>query len=898
MTGPFLGCITEAAASGEIEPGVAEEARATYEAAFEAASSTLGPDEADRAAAKATLSALERADLEARRRRLLQIRTRQRILDGVADLAERRGYTGVSRWWRGGGDPPDGGAVLGGGPPKDGPFRKGGVFARALPLLMRNKPGLSGAPFASVEGRLLAIRGMFDARMAGLIEKFQSGVDANLVHQRGRALLQNVVREAFGERTGDASAAELAKAWGETAEEARRMFNAAGGAIGKLEGWGLPQSHDAAKLYAAGKPAWLDAITPLLDRSKMIDSATGAAFTDKRLRFVLSQVYDTIVTHGLIDRAPGEPVGQGMVANRRAEARFLAFKDADSWSRYQGQFGQGDAYAAMLHHLDGMAHDVALMQILGPNPAHEFDWLVKAATREAAIEKLGGVADADSRARQDVHLAQNMMDAYTGQANLPDNERLARLAAGARSYLNAVDLGAAILTDMPSAPFFGAMARRFMGLHGDLGQLTALLADPGMRAVARRMDFINDVARDGLAGVTQDSLRLLTVGAKADEGMNAFARRLPTAVMRLQGLEGAFEARKRSFRLSFMGALADAAGKPLADLHAAGGAERMLATELEARGFSEDDWAKIGSATPWEPRPGATFLRPREIAAAAGEDLALRVGEMVLNAEQMAVPVSGSLWSRAALMGGARPGTWKGEALRSLLMYRTFVVNVVHLYGEEVFLRGVRNGLTGPGLAGYMGAWGAGIFGMMTLTGALSVQLKQIASGKDPLAMNTPQFWGAAMLQGGGLGLLGDFLFSKHARNDKSGPVAGFGPVGEAVDDAWQTTGGFAQSLLDKHAQRHALHREAMQIGHDVRSYTPGASLWWARTAFNRDVVEQLEQLIDPEAKRSFARQARQMQLESGQSSWWPAGQLGPQRAPDLGAALGPQPRPTALPAD
>lgn len=100
-----------------------------------------------------------------------------------------------------------------------------------------------------VAGPYRAVRGKFDAMMADLIEKFETktGFDAP-----GRAHMDNVVREAFGEDTGDQAAKALAQAWDGTAETARHMFNAAGGAIGKLDGWGLPQMHDPVTVRRAG----------------------------------------------------------------------------------------------------------------------------------------------------------------------------------------------------------------------------------------------------------------------------------------------------------------------------------------------------------------------------------------------------------------------------------------------------------------------------------------------------------------------------------------------------------------------------------------------------------------------------------------------------------------------
>lgn len=885
----FSICIKSGVAEGAISREMGQELLGSYRDAVDAHAGS-GPIEADKRAAAAVMEALGKAKVEAARQQALMIRTRRDILDGIAGLKERRGYTNVTPLGDGG-EPPRGGWVQGGEPPKDGPFKNGAQAAKALTKLWRNKGGLSGAPLkGSVEGRALAIRGLLDAKMADVMEKFQShlGFDSP-----NRAQMPNIIREAFGEETGDASAKQLAGSWSEAAEFARRLFNEAGGSIGKIDAWGMPQVHDAAAMYRAGVEAWVGFTAPLLDRNKMVDRLTGAPFTEKRLAAKLRDTYGRIQTRGLIDREPGAPIGQGMLGNQRAEERFLVFKGADAWQAYQAKFGAADGYAAMVRHLDDMAHDIAQMQILGPNPEHQWQWLKNFATREAAIEHLNGAEGAERAARGAIKNAQLMADSFTGKSSVPVNEKLAASGGNVRSFLNGADLGGAVITDMSSAWMFGGIARTFMGVkwQGDMGQLAGLLADPAVRADARRLGFINEAARDGMVGATQDSLRSLTVGERSVNGLNTFARKYPSSVMRLQGLSGSFEARMRSFRMSFSGALADASQKGLADLGRGSAQEKTLAQELDARAFSEADWDAIRSTPLWTPRAGVQFLRPADIADHAGVELAARVGEMVLNAEQYAVPVSSSLWTRSQLTMGQRPGTLAGEAVRSLSMFRTFLINAQHNYAEEIFLRGVARGYGGFGLAAWCSAWAAGIFGALTLSGAMAVQVKQLTRGLDPLPMNSPQFWGAAILQGGGLGLLGDFFFSSHARNDKSAPIAAIGPVGELASDAWDLTGGELQDLATRGQHPGGHDHEVARVAHDLAAYTPGSSLWWARLAFDRGIVDQLHQAMDPDASYAFARSAATMERQRGSGAWWPKGEMLPQRAPDMGAMAGAAPQ-------
>ncbi len=157
--------------------------------------------------------------------------------------------------------------------------------------------------------------------------------------------------------------------------------------------------------------------------------------------------------------------------------------------------------------------------------------------------------------------------------------------------------------------------------------------------------------------------------------------------------------------------------------------------------------------------------------------------------------------------------------------------------------------------------------------------------------MDTPQFWMDAMLQGGGLGILGDFFYSVQARNGHTAPVAAVGPTGQLMADVWDATGGEVGELMHRHngqPHRNAHDNTPKRLAHDLAAYTPGASLWWARTAFDRAVVDQLQTLIDPDAKAEFQRAAKRMQHDTGQQEWWPRGQIAPTRAPDLGAAVRP----------
>ncbi len=882
----FRACITEALAKGEIDADAAEVATDAYDDAFASASETFGPVDADRIAAERTLAKLEAEAIEARRRRQLTIRTRRAVLETVAGLKSRRGYEGVRVLGGGGGKPPKGGWVQGGTPPEAGkPYAKGAMAAEALERLIENKPGLSGAPGPSVEGRYRVVRGGFDAQMASLIEKFETrtGLD-----RPGRADLRNIVKEAFGEDSGDAAAKGLAEAWSETAETARHQFNAAGGAIGKIERWGLPQVHDPVRVRDAGREAWVASILPRLDVRQMTDRATGQPFTPRRLEAVLGEVHDTIVTGGANRRAPGGRMGKGMLAKQRAEARFLVFRSSDDWMAYQTEFGEGDPFQAMMGHLDDMARDIAQMQILGPNPREQFRWLADFAQREAQLEEAGGAMGAVDRAKGRIATAERMLDHFTGDASVPTNRPLAAVGSTTRAGLTGMFLGSAVLGEIGSGAVLGAYARAFSGLSrkGDMSELVRLMALPSERAIARRTGFVIEQATDGFVRASHDNLRLMTVGEKAEGGVNAFGRRLPAAVMRFQGLTGLVAARKRALRFEIMGRLHDLKGQTLAEIKGGDAADQAFGRWLVARGFTEADWTIIRSAPVFEPRPGATFLLPRDVAQ---PELAARLGEAIDMETRLATPET-TLWTRAKFTRD-QPGTIWGELTRSTAMFKGFSATLTHLYAEEMALQAMaRGGGKGSALLATAGM-AAGALTFLTIGGAVSIQLREMLKGNDPKPIDDTRFWGAALAQGGGLGIAGDFLYAAKARNGKTSLLTSFGPVGQGVSDGFEATVGNAIEISAEMTDRTdpASFGEAVdkaKVGRDasniVRRYNPLASLWWSRAAYDRAVADNVQRALDPDAQAAFDRRRKRMERETGQGQWWEQGEAAPERGPDL----------------
>jgi hypothetical protein len=419
----FRDCVNRGIQDGSMPPAKAQRIIDEYEEHFGELEGEMGPSQADYEAARRVIATARAAAKERRRVAQLQAETNQR--------AAQRLQEWVSLYGRA--DPGD------------------GVQA----ILSRRR----GAKGQTVEGLYESVRRAFRREMTDAMVQFR----ARLTGQRpNKKTLDNVVRELFGEGTGDAVAKGIAESFTTVAERARTRFNAAGGHIGKLERWALPQTHDAAKVRRTSREEWTAYIDERLDWDAIaVSHNDGVRFTQAQKRSILEQAYQDIRTSGYSKREPGAHRGSAKY-NRRADHRFFQFKNADAWQEYNAQFGSGrDAFRVMLGHLDGMASDIAQMEMLGPNPTSRLR--LPQGRRDGSGAAQPGSQGADTAPRRTCKQADYMIDMLNRH-----HERPGQRARGLR----------------PSRP----SARRFTAAH--LGSAVHLLGhglqhEPPRRLVRR-----------------------------------------------------------------------------------------------------------------------------------------------------------------------------------------------------------------------------------------------------------------------------------------------------------------------------------------------------------------------------------------------------------------------------
>ncbi len=655
-----------------------------------------------------------------------------------------------------------------------------------------------------------------------------------------------VFRELRGTDTGNTEAKAFAKRLSETFEAMRTRFNNAGGMIGKLDDWAHPQTHSSYLVFKAGKPAWVNFILPLLDRSRYTRE-DGMRLNDVEMGEFLGHAYDSIVYDGVMKKTPGQGGGAAARANRGREHRQLHFAGADAYLSYHARFAEKSLMATIVGHINQMSRDIALVETLGSNPDLMFRAFLDKAEQDAAQ---AGTAPAQIRKQRG--FAERLYDEVAGNGMQPGNETLARWASAVRSYLN-IRLGSAVITSFAddATAIVTARALNMSGTDYLLNQFKALSSDEARRQ-ARALGFGLDTALFAIDRFGQENLA------------NGFAAKVSGAVIRASGLSFMTEARRQGFAAMMMHQLGDMVQR-YDSLDKLDSGDHSL---LLAKGITDADWQIWRQAKP-EDWQGTSVLTARAILNVVADPKAVQTAAdkfqgAILEETGNAI-IEPSARERAMTSGRLQPGTVLGELGRSVLQFKSFPITMMTRHWRRM--------LNDPGKISKAEYTAAMILGT-TLMGAVGVQLNELLNGRDPLDMQQPSFWGRAALKGGSLGFYGDFIQSQSSQHGTSVLAGMLGPsLGLAEELLNLSQGNIIQALQgeDTHAGAEALRM--------IKGLTPGSSLWYAKGALDHLIFQQAQEMVSPGYLRRMEQRA---QREFKQRYWWKPGTDSPERAPEF----------------
>ena len=719
-----------------------------------------------------------------------------------------------------------------------------------------------GAKYSGVENRRQAVAGIIHSKMDNVLATFRRKGPTGVMGNKDVAV--DLIKVAFGEATENKMAKELYDSWLTGVEYARTRFNRAGGSIPKMEGWGLPQMHDALEVRKAGYETWRSDITPGLNTNKMLNPLTKLPFTATQLEDALKATYEAIISDGWSKVKENETKHSSALYNKGKNHRFLVFKDADSWMAYQDKYGNSHPFITMMNYVDNMARDIAMIEVLGPNPNATIRNIKALVRRDAELKDLNNPKGKPNtnKAIKDLKAFDAQYGIVNGSSNAPIDGTLARAFAGTRSLLTSVQLGAASVSALTDVAY-----QRLTASYNGMNESKLL------KQIVKQMSPLNVEERGRLAIrsglIAENWINLASGQARYVGDLTApeIAQRMSDTIMRVSLLSPWTQAGKWAFGMEFMGTFADNVGKTFKEL------DPPLQNALKRSGL-DVSWDVIRKAEVYE-FEGAKVLRPEEIAEIAdlpkeqADLLATKFLELINAETNFAVP-SSSIRGRASLVGETQAGTFIGEVARSIALYKNFPVTLMNTH--------IMRTLSQQDLKA-KSSYAAGLLISTTLMGALALQMKEMSKGRDPRSMTDKKFWGAALLQGGSLGIYGDFIFSDLNRFGNSFESTLIGPVGPFIGDTLKLTAGNVQELLSGKDTNFT--KEAVKFG---TKYLPFKSLWYLRLALERLLLENLQKWADPRASQKMREIQTKYKRETGQDYWWEPGEMSPDRAPDASA--------------
>lgn len=706
----------------------------------------------------------------------------------------------------------------------------------------------------------------------GDLVEFYTNVKGGLGIFTDKDLVQKIVRERFNDSTGDVLAKQISDKMGEVFEGMRQRFNRSGGDIGKLDDWGLPQTHNLEKIAVAGKQTWVDKAEGLIDTSKYVHE-DGSYYSQQQIRELLEYSFDTLTSNGANKTEIGRQSfgGNSKVTSRHSESRVLHFKDADAWMEYQSEYGGMQFVDLVEAHISGLSKDIALAENLGSNPKGSMKILMDAAKKKDWLNGLNADATGKSRKR-----AQMMFDEFMGQ-NTPQSQILANGFLAYRSMNVASMLGGTTLSSITDQ----AMIAKTASVHNiayrkTFGELIKHLnpANKEDRKLAHSLGLATQEMLGSIARWADDGLT--SVHGKS-EAIARSSSSLATQVLRVSGLNALTAASKVGFTKILMdkyGTLTRT--KNWSDLDAL---DREL---LEGTGLSERAWEVMRLAEPVVDRNGNQLMSARSIYEISDDkllafgdpkkvkdEIASQFQAHLLDEQGMAV-IEAGLRERTMLQIGQK-GTIGGEIWRSMTQFKSFPTAFLMRHGSRAMSLD-----KGTSKAAYL----ASLFAMTTALGALVVQLKELASGNDPQIMydeDDPQkainFFTRSAVQGGGLSFIGDILVAGQDATGRGLDSFMVGPFGNDVKTvAGLTVGNFTQYYEGKDTNAT---NEAYKA---IKGKIPAQNLWYTKAATNRMIFDEMQDMIAPGYREKLLRKAER---EHDRTRFW-GDDLGDIQAPDF----------------
>lgn len=679
-------------------------------------------------------------------------------------------------------------------------------------------------------------------------------------------LMKDVARERFGEDTGNSTAKQIASELGKMYDDLRNRFNAAGGNIGDLgDDFGFNTIWHSDKLKDAGVQQWLDDALKNIDRSKYVD-VDGNPLTNDQIKEMISYSFESITTDGLNKLNVGEMhQGGGKVTNRMSQSRVLHWKNADAWLEMQQKYGALPFVDLIDFHIDTMAKNIALVEKFGSNPNRAFELLAQEAKR---IDDASGIKT--NVLTDGIRRATTMYDVFANREMNNGSEVWSALGVAYRAWNVSTMLGSALFASLSDiAPMIKLARMHNLSVAKLMGNLVKELNpfNPKDREILFSMGIAVDEITSSLGRFAAEDLT--SVYDRASQAAR-ISNTAASTIMRASLLNAWTRATKAAWSKTLMNKYADLPKN-----------KKWAQLDVEDQGFlksvglDERTWEVMSLAEPMKDGSGNPLMTTQSILNIPDDQLkhlgdpvevknqaVKKYFSHVLDEQGMAI-IEAGLRDRTKLYGKTHGGSLVGFMARNMMQFKSFPVAFLMRHGT----RALRDGAFSTTPFTYMIPLAMG----MGVMGALSLQLGEIASGNNPLPMWDDEdpdvalgFMTRSMMKGGGLTLLGDIVVAGADTSGRDGRDFLLGPIGGDMVKLGQLTAGTANQILNGKD----VTNKTNQIYMLAKNKIPGQNLWYTKTAMNRLMFDDIQNMIAPDYQEKYKRKMQ----KQGRSQWWESG--------------------------
>jgi hypothetical protein len=677
-------------------------------------------------------------------------------------------------------------------------------------------------------------------------------------------------------------AVEIAKVLHKWQEVARLDANRAGAWVGKLDNYVVRQSHSPDRLSQSGEAKWKADIQPRLDLKAMFPDGPPRNLDDW-----LHETYLNLTT-GVRPKGAADFTADRMsafkgpanLAKKLSQERVIHFKSADDWFDYNAQFGFGNLREAYLQGIHRSAESTGLMQVLGSNPEGNLESIVGSIRSKLSRSDQDALKAFDKKTRSGTRI-ENALKEVAGLTRRVASQRLATFGGGLRVWNTLTGLGGAVVSAITDVPIRASLLRyqgqSYLGAIGEgvlapIKRIVGATGDAERKATLAAIGYFNEMAMGNLA-----------VRFSPDESIPGRLQRATHTFFKWNLLGGWTDEMRRTSLESMGRFFGESTVSDFVSL-----SERTQRT-LERFRIGEKEWDVLRKGV-LEESGGEKFLTPQAIremdpasfqslvagrvrelkaeAAKSGkvdsldrrirrvqedarEDMANRVQQLYADEVNSAV-INPDARTLAFVRQGQQAGTPMGEALRLFWQFKTFGIAVM----QRAFLREFYG--YGKGANRSFGI--SEIRGLATLLagslafGYVAMSAKDMLKGRSPRPVDDYRTWQAAMAQGGGMGIYGDFMFGQSNRFGQGFLTTLGGPTVGKADQVYQLWTSFKAG--DDVA--------AKSVKFTINN-TPYANLFYTRMAADYLFLYEMQEAMNPGYLR---RMERNVESETG-SEWW-----------------------------